>query len=263
MPELKACCHQYSIDFISTPFDEPSLEVLSNVGVDALKIASFDIGNLPFINKIAQLGKPTVMSVGGASSDIIFTSVNTILAHHSDLALLHCVSEYPCLPERLGLARIKQYIDTFPTVTIGLSDHFSGVLSGPIGYMMGAKVFEKHVTLNRSWKGTDHSFALEFQGMKNFVRDISRTSTMINDIDHLSLGSEPVFKKLGKSLIAACDINPGDSLNFNNIGSKIFQENGVPVRESHKFIGAIALQKIAQGTKISYDMIDFNNSNNG
>ena len=71
MPELKACCHQYSIDFISTPLDEPSLEVLSNVGVDALKIASFDIGNLPFINKIAQLGKPTVMSVGGASSDII------------------------------------------------------------------------------------------------------------------------------------------------------------------------------------------------
>ena len=99
-----------------------------------------------------------------------------------------------CLPERLGLARIKQYIDTFPTVTIGLSDHFSGVLSGPIGYMMGAKVFEKHVTLNRSWKGTDHSFALEFQGMKNFVRDISRTSTMINDIDHLFLSSEPVFK---------------------------------------------------------------------
>ena len=77
---------------------------------------------------------------------------------------MHCVSEYPCTYDRLGLENIKLLKSEFPEVTVGLSDHFNGILSGPIAFMMGAVVFEKHVTFNRANKGTDHSFSLEAEG---------------------------------------------------------------------------------------------------
>ncbi len=176
------------------------------MGVDLLKIASFDLGNLPFINKIAKTGKPVVMSVGGGNIEQIRSSVGILLDHHDEVAVLHCVSEYPCEYDRLGLDNIKLLIREFPECVIGSSDHFNGTLSGPIAYLNGARVFEKHVTLNRAWKGTDHSFALEPEGFRKFVRDIKRVRHMMTPKPAEELGNEFVFQKLGKSLIAACDI---------------------------------------------------------
>ena len=95
----------------------------------------------------------------------------------------------------------------FPDVTVGLSDHFNGILSGPIAYMMGAKVFEKHVTFNRAEKGTDHSFSLEPEGFRKFTRDIHRVPKMMKPKNDSSLGKEPVFMKLGKSIVANKNLN--------------------------------------------------------
>jgi len=158
--ELKDYCHKYGVKFMSTPFDEPSLDLLCNVGVDLIKVASFDIGNLPFLNKIASKGIPTVVSIGGGKISQIRDSVKILRDSLDEVAVLHCVSEYPCEVNRLGLSNLEDLAEEFPDCVIGLSDHFNGVITGPIGYMKGARVFEKHVTLNRSWKGTDHSFSL-------------------------------------------------------------------------------------------------------
>ena len=157
---------------MSTAFDEPSLEFLLSIHVKLLKVASFDIGNLPFLAKLRDSGRPLVVSVGGGKSEHIRSSME--LLSGTDLALLHCVSEYPCEYNRLGLSEIYNLSSHYPSITIGLSDHFNGTLSGPIAYMAGARVFEKHVTFNRAWKGTDHPFALEPKGFENFVRDIRR-----------------------------------------------------------------------------------------
>ena len=116
-------------------------------------------------------------------------------------------------------------------------DHFNGTLSGPIAYMLGARIFEKHVTFNHSWKGTDHNFALEPYGFKKFSRDINRVEKMLNPKSKEDLGKEPVFNKLGKSLIANKLIKKGETLDFENLSGKIFKENYVPVRESNAFIG--------------------------
>jgi ABC-type bacteriocin/lantibiotic exporter with double-glycine peptidase domain len=93
---------------------------------------------------------------------------------------LHCVSEYPCNYDRLDLNKIKKLKKKFPKIIIGHSDHFSGILSGPVAYLQGARVFEKHVTLNRGWKGSDHSFALEPEGFRKFVRDINDLIEVFN-----------------------------------------------------------------------------------
>ena len=158
LPILKEDCVKYGVKFMSTPFDEPSLKLLEQIDVDILKLASFDLGNLPFINRVAKLGKPVVMSVGGGKIDQIRSSVEVLLNHHNEVTILHCVSEYPCEYNRLGLDNIEALIKEFPGCTIGSSDHFNGTLSGPVAYLKGACVFEKHVTLNRAWRGTDHSF---------------------------------------------------------------------------------------------------------
>jgi|TARA_B110000003_G_C16636002_1_gene528461 N-acetylneuraminate synthase/sialic acid synthase len=244
LPLIKEECKKHGVDFMSTPFDEPSLNLLEDIGVDIIKVASFDLGNLPFLNKIAQTKKPIVMSIGGGAIDQIRSSVEEILKIHDDLALLHCVSEYPCEFDRLGLENIKDLKDEFPLCTIGSSDHFNGTLSGPVAYMQGARVFEKHVTLNRAWKGTDHSFALEPGGFRKFTRDIKRVRHMLPPKPTDDLGNEYVFQKLGKSLIPIHNIKAGEVISIDDLSGKIFNEQHLPVRNSNLIIGKRAKKDI-------------------
>lgn len=252
LPILKADCSEHGVKFMSTPFDEPSLEVLQDVGVDILKVASFDLGNLPLIHKMGRTNKPVVVSVGGGKSEQIRASIDVLLSHHNDVAVLHCVSEYPCEYNRLGLNNIEVLLKEFPQCSIGLSDHFNGTLSGPIAYLKGARVFEKHVTLNRSWKGTDHSFALEPEGFRKFVRDIRRVRHMLPPKPADDLGNERVFKKLGKSLVASSDIAAGQTISLDDLSGKIFTGQHIPVRESNMVIGRVAKRAISAGEPILY-----------
>lgn len=252
LKDLKAECHKNGVKFMSTPFDESSLDRLVSVGVDLLKIASFDLGNLPFIKKIAETKIPIVMSVGGGKHEHIEESVTLIKKYNQNLSVLHCVSEYPCEYNRLGLDNIPRLIEKYPDCMIGLSDHFNGTLSGPIGYMKGARVFEKHVTLNRAWKGTDHSFALEPDGFRKFCRDIRRVRHMMAEKPRDDLGSEHVFKKLGKSVIAGRDLGAGQIISIDDLSGKIFNETVIPVRDSIHVIGKKLLRNIASGDAIKY-----------
>ena len=256
LPILKEDCINNGVKFMSTLFDEPSLELLKSIDVDILKVASFDLGNQPLINRMAALGKPIVISVGGGNIDQIRSSVEVILSHHNDIAILHCVSEYPCDYTRLGLNSIELLINEFPQCIIGSSDHFNGILSGPVAYMKGARVFEKHVTLNRAWKGTDHSFALEPQGFRNFVRDIRRVRHMLPPKPTDDLGNEMVFQKLGKSLIAYVDIRAGDKINLDHLSGRIFKTQYIPVRQSNEVVGRVAKHDIAKGEPIHFKDIE-------
>jgi sialic acid synthase len=254
LPILKQDCHKHGVYFMSTPFDEPSLNIIENVGVDIIKVASFDLGNLPFLNRIAKIGKPLVISVGGGRKEQIQSSIK-ILKNNQDIAILHCVSEYPCEYHRLGLNNVEFLAKNYPEYVVGLSDHFNGILSGPIAYMKGARIFEKHVTLDRSSKGTDHSFSLEPEGFKKFVRDIKRVRYMLPPKEEGELGSEKVFKKLGKSLIAHVDIREGERITIESLSGRIFKQEYIPVRESNVIIGKVARRNINRGEPISFQDI--------
>lgn len=247
LPILKRDCEHHGVRFMSTPFDEPSLALLQEVGVDIIKVASFDLGNLPLINRIGQMGTPVVLSVGGGNAAQIRSSVDVLLRHTDDVAVLHCVSEYPCEYNRLGLDNIPVLMREFPQCVIGSSDHFNGILSGPVAYMRGARVFEKHVTLNRAWRGTDHSFALEPDGFRKFVRDLKRVRHMLPPKPADEIGKEKVFAKLGKSLVAYADLPAGTTLSLDNLSGRIFSTQFIPVRESHRIIGRVTRTEIRQG----------------
>ena len=255
LPILKQDCIDHGVKFMATPFDEPSLDLLCDVGVDIIKIASFDLGNLPFINRIASKGIPVVISIGGGKIDQIKESVTMLSSQLEEVAVLHCVSEYPCGHDRLGLSNIDFLRSEFHDCVIGLSDHFSGIESGPIAYMKGARVFEKHVTLNRSWKGTDHSFSLSHHAFRQFVRDIRRVPEMMIPKPVDELGTEMVFQKLGKSIVAMHDLQAGDKLSLDNLTGKIFGEQYIPVRESSRILGKTLNKEIKKGDLIQYEDI--------
>ena len=256
LPVLKEDCVKYGVKFMATPFDEPSLAVLERVHVDILKIASFDLGNLPFIHRVGSLGKPVVLSVGGGKINQIKSSVQTLLAHDIRVAVLHCVSEYPCEYNRLGLDNILNLAREFPQCVIGSSDHFNGILSGPVAYLKGARVFEKHVTLNRAWKGTDHSFALEPDGFRKFVRDLKRVRHMLPAKPVNELGGEQVFKKLGKSITAYKDIKAGEIITVDHLSGKIDVSQHIPVRESSNVLGKKANKNISKDSFIDFNDIE-------
>ena len=248
--KLRDFCKECNVDFICTPFDEPSLDSLSKLNPDAIKIASFDMGNIIFLEKVGLLNKPVILSTGGANLNQINLSIESLKLSYDKLAVLHCVSKYPCPPDDLLLKRIPFLIEKYPDLVIGISDHFNGILSGPISYMLGARVFEKHVTFDRSLKGTDHSFSLEREGFRKFVRDIKRVPLMLKFDLPSDLGSEPVFKRLGKSVIAIRDIPKDKIITKEDLGGKIFKNPGVPIRDVNLIIGSISDKFYKAGEKL-------------
>lgn len=254
MARVREHCADRGVDFICTPFDPPSLSDLIDIGVDALKVASFDLGNISLLQLMGETAVPVVISTGGGMPRHLDVSIETLRKFHSDIAVLHCVSKYPCEADDLGLLAIPALRERFPDLTIGLSDHFNGILSGPLAASLGALVFEKHVTLNRAWKGTDHSFALEAEGFRKFVRDTLRTREMIQD-PKASDGREPVFQKLGKSIVAARDLGVGHTLSPDSIRGLILQNNAIPIRESFWLIGRTLVKGLKAGEPLSWEMV--------
>ena len=248
-------CKKNGVAFMCTPFDEQSLNLICDAGVNLIKIASFDLGNLPFIKKIAEKKKPTVISVGGGNDKQILESVKLLQNNRVKIIILHCVSEYPCEYDRLDLDKIKKLKKKFPKSIIGSSDHYNGILSGPVAYLQGARVFEKHVTLNRGWKGSDHSFALEPEGFRKFVRDIHRTPLMVKSKSKKEIGKEIVFQRLGKSIITNKKIEAGSKISIDDLSGKIFLKQHIPVRESYNVIGKTAKRTIQKNEILTYKII--------
>jgi sialic acid synthase len=249
MFRLRELTYKYDLDFICTPFDEVSLQNVVSMDVDVIKIASFDFGNLPFLEQIIKTNKHFVLSTGGSDYELVDRFVNKLIDKHAKFSLLHCVSNYPCPPEAVNLGRIKYLKENFPNLTIGLSDHFSGILTGPLGLICGAEIFEKHVTFNRSSKGTDHAFSLTIEGMKKFVRDINRVPQMLGDVQPNSIGKEYVFTKLGKSIVARINIEKGEIFRAEML-TGVIHSSGLPVRNSMQLIGRIATKSYIKGDRI-------------
>ena len=164
-------------------------------------------------------------------------------------AVLHCVSKYPCQASDLSLDKIKKLVEIVDDNAVGLSDHFNGILTGPLGYMLGARVFVKLVSFDRSQKGSDHSFSLEPKGFSNFCRDINRVRDMCK-INENNLGEEPVFQRLGKSLTLRFDCEKGQILDASHLSGKIFNDPGIPVREANSVIGKRLTRNMKSGSKI-------------
>lgn len=164
---IKNACDFQNTTFLSTPFDFRSADLLVRLNVPAFKIASGDATNTPLIKYVAATGKPVIVSTGGCTLDDVKRVYNTV--DHSQLALLQCSCVYPAPPEALNLRVIETYLREFPDVVIGLSTHSSEWQTSVAAYVLGARIFEHHFTLDRTWKGTDNAFSLTPPMLREFV----------------------------------------------------------------------------------------------
>ena len=219
--ELKKFAKKININFICTPFDESSVDFLEKVNLDGYKIASADLINTPLQIKIARTKKPIFLSTGGGNYEDIKRAYQTITKINKRLIILHCTASYPAELKDMNLNVIKILKKKFPKNLIGLSDHENGIDAASVAYMLGARVFEKHFTLNRSWKGTDHSFSLEPQGLEKLVRNLKRIPILLGSKEKKLLKSEiEPLKKMQKSIVASKNIKDGSKIKIQDLSFK-------------------------------------------
>lgn len=250
--ELKAYAQEIGITFFATAFDFASADFLAKLEMPAYKIASGDLNNTPLLKHVAQLGKPIFVSTGGGTMDDVQRAYDTIMPINPHLCLLQCTALYPVEPEDMHLRVIETFRARFPDIVIGLSDHQNGIAMAMVAYALGARVVEKHFTLNRAWRGTDHAFSLEPVGMRKLVRDLMRARTAMGDGTKRHLASEdrPLYK-MGKKLVAARDLPIGHVLTHQDIAIKS-PNDGLPPYQLENLLGRMTTRAFAMDEAFSF-----------
>jgi N-acetylneuraminate synthase/sialic acid synthase len=235
--ELKKYTEDLGMIFFATAFDRPSADFLADLDMPAYKLASGDLTNIPLLRYVAEIGRPMIISTGGGRMEDVERAVEAILPLNSQLALLQCTAGYPPEWDQLNLSVISTFRERFPDVVIGLSSHDNGIAMAVAAYVLGARVIEKHFTLNRAWKGTDHAFSLEPQGMQKMVRDLHRLRTAIGDGVKAQYPSEvEPLVKMSKKLVAARPLEAGHVLTADDLVAKS-PGDGLPPHRLEDLLG--------------------------
>ena len=255
--ELSRHAHEEGLAFVAAAFDEPSADFLAELGVDAFKFASGDLSNVPFLRYVASFGTPLFLSTGGGTLEDVDRAVEAIASVNTQLCVLHCTASYPAEVEDLNLSVIAVLKERYPEFVIGLSDHHNGIAMAPVAFMLGARAFEKHFTLNHAWKGTDHAYSLMPDGMRRFVRDLHRVPAALGDGVKRRLPSEErPLQKMGKKLVAAHDLPVGHVLGPGDLEARSPADGGLPPYELDRLLGAILQRPLAAQEDVSLEDVE-------
>jgi N-acetylneuraminate synthase/sialic acid synthase len=257
--EYKICISEAKsagITFFATAFDFKSADFLNALGIPAFKIASGDLQNLPLLKYVADFKKPMIISTGGANFQMIHSAVETIRTVHNEFAILQCTASYPANYEHLNLKVITRLIELYPENIIGYSGHDNGIAMAVVAYTLGARIIEKHFTLNRTLKGTDHVFSLEPQGMQKMVRDLNRAALAIGDGEKIIYDEEVApIAKMGKMIVAARNLPAGHRITIQDLEYRS-PFLGLPPSDTPKVIGKVLKLGINQFTPLSLEILN-------
>lgn len=235
--ELKAYAGEIGVTLFATAFDFGSVDFLAKLEMPAFKVASGDLKNIPLLRYMAQVGRPIILSTGGGSMEDVNRAYDAIMPINPQLCLLQCTAGYPAAFEELNLKVITTFRERFPQTVVGLSSHDNGIAMAVAAYMLGARVVEKHFTLNHTWKGTDHAFSLEPIGFQKMVRDLRRVRVAMGDgVKRVYESEVTPMVKMGKQLVAARDLPAGHAIRREDIAIKS-PGGGLQPYEIDKVIG--------------------------
>jgi N-acetylneuraminate synthase/sialic acid synthase len=255
--ELKRYAGEIGISLFATAFDFASADFLAELDLPAFKVASGDLRTIPLLKYIAAFQKPMVISTGGAAMEDVQRAVDAIMPINQQLAILQCTSGYPCEFEEMNLRVITTFRERFPGNVIGHSAHDNGIAMALVGYVLGARIVEKHFTLNRAWKGTDHAFSLEPPGLRRLVRDLQRARIAMGDgVKRIYESELKPLRKMTKKLVAVRDIPAGRAIGPNDIAMKAPGGDGLPPYELDKVIGRIATAPLLADDAITFDVLN-------
>jgi N,N'-diacetyllegionaminate synthase len=250
--EIFSYAESIDFDLFSTPFDFHSAEELNSLNVPGFKISSMDLVNIPLIKKVAAYGKPIILSTGMGTIGEIEDAVNVVLAEgNNKISVLHCVSSYPCPLESSNLSRIDLIAKTFNIIS-GFSDHTVEHHTPAFSMTMGARVIEKHITLDKGLDGPDHNFSLVPSEMKLMMKLIHSIHEAINGNGFSPSNIELSAKSnLRRSLYAKGELNRGDVMTLENIAIKS-PGDGIPVKYLHLILGKRIIRKVEDDYPIEW-----------
>lgn len=256
--ELQAYAKELGLAMFATAFDFDSADFLADLAMPAYKIASGDLKNIPLLKHVAKIGKPMILSTGGATLDDVRRAYHAIMPLNQQLCILQCTAAYPAQFEDLNLNVIPLFQKQFPDAVIGLSDHENGIAMALVAYMLGARVLEKHFTLNHTWKGTDHAFSLEPAGMRKLVRDLSRVPIALGTgIKEPKDCEKKPLMKMGKKIVAARNLEAGRVLGPDDLAFKSPGDGLAPFHVDD-LIGRTLSRSLLEEEALSLDAINHN-----
>lgn len=206
------------LDFVETICAIGAMSLLKLFTPDRLKVASRDLTNLPLLDALAATKIPIIISTGMAGEKELNDALDVLTKHHENISILHCVSQYPTEPKNVNLNTITYLKKNYGRYTIGYSDHTIGIASPSAAVALGAEIIEKHITLDRSLKGTDQKGSLGPEGVNRMIRDIR--------LMEMSMGEEKIFmeegvssakKKLERSIASKNEIKAGEIIREEDI----------------------------------------------
>jgi pseudaminic acid synthase len=238
----------------STPFDDTAVDFLEELEMPVYKIASFENNHLPLIKKIAKTGKPVIMSTGISKLSDIEIAVNTLRENGcNELILLKCTSTYPATPKNTNIRTIPHMSKLF-NCHVGLSDHTLGIGTSVASVALGARVIEKHFTLNRAEGGVDSAFSMEPHEFKSLVEETERAFLSLGEVKYGILLDELKSLTFKRSIYVVKDMKEGDMFTEDNI--RIIRPGlGASPQHLDMFLGKKINQTVIKGTALTFDLI--------
>lgn len=244
------------LDFIETLCAKGCLSMLKLFTPDRLKVASRDLTNLPLLEAMAETKIPMILSTGMTEQKELDDALEAINRYHSEISILHCLSQYPSEYQNINLKTITYLKDRYPQYKIGYSDHSIGILMPAVAVGMGAEIIEKHITLDRNMKGTDHRGSLEPEGIWRMVRDIRNTEYAIGEYGIFA--SDIVAEtrtKLERSVATSRTIAVGETIAESDL-HLLSPGNGFKWAERNLVVGKRATNEIPANEIIYPEMIE-------
>lgn len=237
----------------SSPFDETAVDFLEELDVPAYKIASFESNHHPLLKKVAQTGKPVILSSGTSTLDELYESVRVLKSNGcKDLVILKCTSTYPATPENTNLRTIPVLQEIFPDCIIGLSDHTMGIGASVAAVALGARVIEKHFTLRRADGGVDSAFSMEPEELQALVVETERAFQALGIVQLDGQRVEEKSRQFRRSIYAVKDIKEGEAFTIENL-RVIRPGDGVHPNFYDFIIGKRSTLAIKKGTPMKFE----------
>jgi pseudaminic acid synthase len=253
-PKLKEVANSLGMDCFSTAFDATAIDFLEEMNVPVHKIASFELVDIPLIQKMARTGKPLIISTGMATVEEIEEAVQTARqAGATEIALLKCTSGYPARAEEMNLRTIPELARRFDTPA-GLSDHTMGIAVPVAAVALGACIIEKHITLSRSEPGPDSAFSLEPHEFKAMVDAVRVTEKALGEVRFGVSEKEASSRVFRRSLFVVQDIKSGEPFTAENVRT-IRPGHGLHTRHLREVLGRRAARDIERGTPLSWELV--------
>jgi pseudaminic acid synthase len=239
----------------STPFDDTAVDFLETLDVPCYKIASFENTDHPLLKKVAKTGKPVIMSTGIADLSDIMESVKVLKDNGcNEIVLLKCTSTYPATPENTNLVTIPVLQQVFADCIIGLSDHTMGIGASVASIALGARVVEKHFTINRADGGVDSTFSMEPAEMKSLVIESERAFLALGEVQLRVQKDEVKNKMFKRSVYAVKNIKKGEQFTRDNIRI-IRPGDGLPPKYYELMLEKTAQRDYKTGSPLTWESI--------